>query len=94
MTIVKIDPIYAANTESLEGQEIAAKTSLYYAALVSVGDESGGAKSLTSFSYTFNTGVYMDENGVRHANPLNKLYTSAQWEALDIKGLLEPPLDD
>lgn len=94
MTIVKIDPIYAANTESLEGQEIAAKTSLYYAALGSVGDESGGAKSLTSFSYTFNTGVYMDENGVRHANPLNKLYTSAQWEALNINGLLEPPLDD
>jgi hypothetical protein len=80
--------------KSLEGQEIAAKTSLYYATLGSVGDEAGGAKSLTSFSYTFNAGIYLDENGVPHANPLNKLYTSAQWEALNIKGLLEPPLDD
>jgi hypothetical protein len=94
LTILKIDPVYAANTESLEGQEAAVKTSLYYATLGSVGDESGGAKSLTQFSYTFSAGVYIDENGERHANPHNFLYTTAQWEALDFRALVAPPLDD
>jgi hypothetical protein len=94
MTILKIDPVYAANSESLEGQEVAVKTSLYYAALGSVGDESGGAKSLTQFTYTFNAGIYIDENGVRHANPLNTLYTAEQWEALNLPALIERPLED
>jgi hypothetical protein len=94
MTILKIDPVYAANTENLEGQEVAVKTSLYYATLGSVGDESGGAKSLTQFTYTFNAGIYIDENGSKHANPLNTLYTDAQWEALNLPALIERPLDD
>jgi hypothetical protein len=89
-----VDPLYAANSESLEGQEIGVKTALYYAALGSVGDESGGAKSITNFSYTFNAGIYIDENGVQHSNPHNYSYTSAQWEAFNLKALLAPPLDD
>jgi hypothetical protein len=94
LTIVKIDPIYAPNTESTEGQEIAVKTALYYSGLGKAGDESGGAKSLTQFSYTFNFGVYTDENGVRHANPEHKAYTSSQWEAYDLEALLEPPNEE
>jgi hypothetical protein len=94
MTILKVDPIYPANIESLEGQEIVAKTSLYYATLGSVGDESGGAKSLTQFTYTFSAGIYVDEGGVKHANPLNKQYTSGQWEALNLRGLILPQPED
>jgi hypothetical protein len=94
MTILKIDPVYPANIESLEGQEIAAKTSLYYAALGAVGDESGGAKSLTQFTYTFSAGIYVDENGVKRSNPLNKLYTAGQWEALNLRGLILPQPED
>jgi hypothetical protein len=94
LTILKIDPIYAPNVESLEGQEVAVKTSLYYAALGSVGDESGGAKSLSQFSYTFSAGVYVDALGEQHSNPLNQLYTESQWEALNFKALVAPPIDD
>jgi hypothetical protein len=94
LTIVKVDPLYAPNVENLEGQEIAVKTALYYAAIGSVGDESGGAKSLAQFAYNFSTGTYTDEKGVQHANPLHKSYTSAQWEAFNLKALLERPLDE
>jgi hypothetical protein len=94
LTIVKVDPLYAPNVESLEGQEIAVKTALYYAMIGSVGDESGGAKSLTQFTYTFSSGTYTDENGVQHANPLHRSYTSAQWEAFNLNALIERPLDN
>jgi hypothetical protein len=94
MTVVKVDPLYAPNVESLEGQEIAVKTALYYAMIGSVGDESGGAKSLTQFTYNFSCGVYTDENGELHSNPLHRSYTSSQWEAFNLKALLERPLDD
>jgi hypothetical protein len=94
LTIVKVDPLYAPNVESLEGQEVAVKTALYYAMIGSVGDESGGAKSLTQFTYTFSSGTYTDENGVQHANPLHRSYTPAQWEALNLNALIERPLDD
>jgi hypothetical protein len=94
LTIVKVDPIYAPNVESLEGQEVAVKTALYHAMIGSVGDESGGPKSLTQFVYNFSSGTYTDENGVQHANPLYKPYTPAQWEAFNLGALLERPLDD
>jgi hypothetical protein len=94
LTIVKVDPLYAPNVESLEGQEVAVKTATYYAMIGSVGDESGGAKSLTQFVYNFSSGTYTDENGVQHANPLHRSYTSAQWEAFNLSALLERPLED
>ena len=72
---------------------MAIKTAIYYSAIGSVGDESGGAKTLSSFTYTFNSGIYTDENGVQHANPLHKSYTSAQWEALRFPDLIERPQD-
>jgi hypothetical protein len=93
LTIIKVDPLYAPNTESTEGQEVAVKTAIYYSALGSVGDESGGAKTLTSFTYTFNSGIYTDENGVQHANPLHRSYTTAQWEALQFPALIGRPQD-
>jgi hypothetical protein len=94
LTIVKVDPLYAPNVESLEGQEVAVKTATYYAMIGSVGDESGGAKSLTQFQYNFSSGTYTDENGVQHANPLHRAYTSAQWEALNLKDLIERPIEE
>jgi hypothetical protein len=94
LSIVKVDPLYAPNVESLEGQEVAVKTALYYAMIGSVGDESGGAKALTQFSYNFSSGTYTDENGTMHANPLHRSFSPAQWEALNITALLERPLDD
>jgi hypothetical protein len=93
LTIIKFDPLYMANTESVEGQEIAMKTATYYSVIGGVGDESGGAKTLASFTYTFNAGVYTDENGVQHANPLHQSYTDAQWEARRVFDLIERPMD-
>jgi hypothetical protein len=93
LTIIKVDPLYAPNTESTEGQEIAVKTATYFSMIGSVGDESGGAKSLAQFTYTFSSGVYTDENGIQHANPLHKSYTAAQWEALAMEALVARPQD-
>jgi hypothetical protein len=91
MTIVKVDPLYTPNIESTMGQDVAIRTALYYSAIGSVGDESNGAKSLVNFTATFSAGVYVDESGVEHSNPLYHSYTKDQWESLNLVDLIKPP---
>lgn len=85
-TLETFDPMYDKG-QSLEGQEIATKCSLYHSVMGASGDTATGAKTIAQFSYNFSANEYRDEQGQSHNPPTESLYSPAQWEARNILGL-------
>lgn len=85
-TLETFDPMYSAG-QSLAGQEIAQKSNMFHSAMGSSGDVSVGAKTIAQFTYNFTANEYTDAGGEKHNPPTETLYTPAQWEARNLKGL-------
>jgi hypothetical protein len=85
-TLETFDPMYDRG-QSLEGQEIAIKSNLYYSVIGASGDVATGAKTIAQFTYNFSANEYKDNDGVLHNPPTESLFSPAQWEARNVLGL-------
>jgi hypothetical protein len=51
--------------------------------------KTGGAGSMSDSEYTLTFGTYMGEDGKERASPRESDYTIAQWDALNLSGIIE-----
>jgi hypothetical protein len=86
--VLTFSDIFEKNNNT-EGDEIFVRERMYIGGVGHM-TRTGGAGSWSDSEYTLTFGTYMSDDNKEHASPRETDYTQAQWESLNLSGVIEP----